>query len=444
MSYNLYGISDIDIAVAQLKYDKQLEYLKSNVILTNTGQFKSFEDISLSANFSKRYYAEVANRTNTIYSLAQDFKLKPVFLTITLNGCFRDALKGDFSRFTSKDRILLPNLLKLKIQRNEAFTIRDLVFVLNYQWDIFSSRQVFRGIKKMYIRTFEPHKKDGVPHIHALLYIPSNIIPKALETFKDVFNATMNITQNPNRLTSEQIKNGEINGFQWTLNNPTGYVMKYIQKTFINLQEKKQLDNLSSWYVIHKVRRFITSRSTIPLWVYRKIFFIEKDLHTLTEMLTDKNSIIEWDFDLKYIRFSNSYTMQELEYKNGYYEYKINGRVINKKELEKSYKTSLKPTFTKKDNKLPKYVPVFQNDSQVGFYNGYRFTEKLKPMISKFTDLELFNYFKDLDIEDVSLNLHHYVHVNNELVKRGFYGFEKMSFDSFNTDFDIEDILHEI
>ncbi len=433
--------------LSQLKYNKQLEYLNSNEILTQSGQFKTFKDVTMSANFSPRYYAEVANRANTIYSLAQDVRFKPVFLTITLNGCFRDALKGDFSRFTPNDRRTLPPLLKLKIDRNEAFSIRDLIFALNYQWDIFSSRNVFRGVKKMYIRAFEPHKKDGVPHIHALLYIPASLIPKALETYKSVFNAPMNITQDINRLTKEQIANGEINGFQWTINNPTGYVMKYIQKTFLNLNKKQELDELSSWYIVHKVRRFLTSRSTIPLWVYRKIFFIENDLHTLTEMLSEPRSIIEWDYELKYIRFSNAYTGQELEYKNGYYEYKIGGRVVKSRYYEKSpCKVSDKPCMKKrKDYNLPKFTPVFnKNNKQIGFYNGYIFAEKLTPQISKLSDLELFNYFKTLDIEnDLSINHHHYVHVNNELVKRGFYGFERLSFESYSSEFNIKDFKND-
>ncbi len=446
MSNNPYGILQSDLEFSQIKYENQLKYLDENLILTNSGQLRTFKDMSMSANFSRRYYAEVTNRTNTIYSLSQDDKLKAVFLTITLNGCFRDALKGDFSRFTAIDRRTLPPLIKRKIDNKEAFSIRDLIFILNYQWDIFSSRQVFRGIKKMYIRTFEPHKKDGVPHIHALLYIPKDIIPKALQTYKDIFNATMNVTQNHKKLTKEQIKNGEINGFQWSLHNPTGYVMKYIQKTFLNLNKENTLDHLSAWYIKHKVRRFITSRSTIPLWVYRKIFFIEKDLYTLTEMLKNENSVIEWDFDMKYIRFSNAITLQSLEYKNGYYEYKINGRLIKSKEYEKTSQVFDKPCLrSQSNNELPKFVPVLDAfDRQIGFTNGYKFTDKLKPQLSKLSDMQLFEYFKTLDIEnDLSLNPHHYIHVNNELVKRGFYGFDTLDFDCFNTEFDIKEFENE-
>lgn len=437
MSNNPFGITPQFLEFAQVKLDNQNKYLEENQILTQNGQIRTFKDFSFSANLSKRYYAEVTNRTNTIYSLAQDYKLKPVFLTITLNGCFRDALKGDYTRFKSSDKRVLPQLIKRKINNKEALTIRDLIFVLNYQWDIFSSRHCFRNIKKMYIRTFEPHKKDGVPHIHALLYVPSSIIPSALQTYKNIFNAQMNITQNPNRLSQEQIKNGEINGFQWSINNPTGYVMKYIQKTFINFKENDKLDELSAWYVIYKVRRFLTSRSTIPLWVYRKIFFIEKDLHCLTQMLHDENSNIEWDIETNYIRFSSSLLNSELIYSNGIYEYKINNRVIKKKELKQSTQVFDKPCVKQKYNLKP-FIPVFQNEQIIGYTRGGKFFQDIKEHVSQKTDMELYNYFINLDLDDKKTNIHHYAHIQNMLCDKGFL-FDKVKLDYYDIDKILED-----
>lgn len=427
MSRNPFGITPQFLKYAQIKLDKQNKYLEENHVLTGNGQFRTFKDFSFSANLSSRYYAEVTNRCNTIYSLAQDHKLKPVFLTITLNGCFRDALKGDFSRFTAKDRKVLPQLIKRKMSNKEAFSIRDLVFILNYQWDIFSSRHCFRKIKKMYIRTFEPHKKDGVPHIHALLYLPASIIPSAFETYKDIFNAPMNITQNPKRLSPEQIQNGEINGFQWTISNPTGYVMKYIQKTFINFQKSDKLDELSAWYVIHKVRRFLTSRSTVPLWVYRKIFFIEKDLHTLTSLMEDENANIEWDSEINYIRYSNPILNTELIYQGGMYEYSVNGRVIKKKELEETSQVFNKPCMRKKPY-IDVPIPVIQDDSILGYQKGKNFYKTIRPNVNKLSHMALYKYFKSLD---ESVNLHHYAYVNNLLHAKGFQGFKKVDIDYY-------------
>lgn len=429
MKNSPYGITKQDIQIAFDKMQNQKDYLSSNVITTNTGQNKSFLDMSFSANLSKRYYAEVTNRSNTIHSLALDSGHKPIFLTITLNGCWRDSLKGDFSRFTAKELKNIPSEVKYKIDNNVVLTIRDLVAVLNKQWITYMHRAPFKNLRKLkqkynYIRAFEPHKKDGVPHIHALLYIPASSMFQALESFKNVFYAPQNIKNN--QLSIEQKQNGEINGFQWTLNNPTGYVMKYIQKTFVNVDKNEDLDELATWYIKHKVRRFLTSRSTIPLWVYRKIFFMEKDLFTLSTLLKDEDSICEWDFESKYIRLSFPQIQKEIEYYNGHYSLKVAGREIIKRKSIESKRVLENPTIRKKPF-LPAFTPVIDTDNnKLGFTNGVIFTKELKKQPYQMSDYELFTHFNDLDLDDININPHYVANCHNELAKRGFYNFEKV------------------
>ncbi|EJI3902140.1 hypothetical protein ND216_001746, partial [Campylobacter jejuni] len=193
------------------------------------------------------------------------------------------------------------------------------------------------GINKYYIRCFEPHKKDGVPHIHALLYIPRYAFDYIFKTYKDIFNAPQNLKQG-NKLTQEQVLNGEINGFQWSLNNPTGYIMKYIYKTFINFNKRQDLDFLSAWYVKYKVRRFLSSKMPVPLWIYKKVNFFKKDLYHLCKLIDNPDYLIEWSFEKDYfIFFSDD---EEIEYNQGYLTYKYKGRLLYeyKKEIQKSIK----------------------------------------------------------------------------------------------------------
>ena len=443
MSY-LYSITPDDLQFYNHFLDNQRNFLMSNYITTKHGQTKSYLDMSFSANFSSRYYAEVSNRVNSIVETSVSKDTIPVFMTITLNGCFRDALNADFSRFTQKDIKSLPYDLKYKYNYHEAFTIRDLVYLLNKLWDSFMSRNVFRKIKSYnlfysYIRVFEPHKKDGVPHIHALLFIPKMYLYNVLDLYKKVFYAPQNLRIN--MLSSEQIKKGEINGFQWSIFNPAGYVLKYIQKTFINFNKSDKLDPLSCWYVKYKVRRFLTSRSLVPSWVYRKIFFLEKNLYNLTQILYDTDSICEWDFEKKYIHFYHSKTEIDILYDNGYYRYACKGRVIYEHKVlsavnsKTSFKIQQKPILKSKKRLKNISVRIIDKNNNRSFMILNHKNKLIKPLLSvkKMSDYKLFNHFQSLDVE--TCNLHHFGLVKNELIERGLLSGEIISLDDFNTDF---------
>ena len=88
-----------------------------------------------------------------------------------------------------------------------------------------------------------------------------------------------------------------------TLNNPTGYIMKYIYKTFINFNERNDLDFLSAWYVKYKVRRFLSSKSPVPLWIYNKVNFFKKDLYHLCNLINNPDYMVEWSFEKDYFIF---------------------------------------------------------------------------------------------------------------------------------------------
>jgi len=446
MSY-LYSVSSDDLKFYNHFLDNQKQFLISNYITTKFGQTKSYLDMSFSANFSSRYYAEVSNRVNSIVETSISMDTIPVFLTITLNGCFRDALKGDFSRFTQKDIASLPYDLKYKLNHNESFNIKDLVYLLNRLWDSFTSRNVFRKIKKSnqfysYIRVFEPHKKDGVPHIHALLFIPKIYIYQILDLYKYVFYAPQNLRKD--KITVQQVKNGEINGFQWSIFNPAGYVLKYIQKTFINFNKNNKLDSLSCWYVKYKVRRFLTSRSLIPIWVYRKIFFLEKNLYNLTQIFYDPDSICEWDFERKYIHFYHSKTQIDILYDNGYYRYACKGKVIyehNDISVVHQSKLSFKvqPKLVLKSDKRLQNTPICFVDikGKKSFMILDHDNNLVKPKVpvSKMKDYELYNYYMNLDPNNLLVDYLHFGVVKNECIKRGLIEGQLLSLNDYNLDF---------
>ncbi len=122
---DLYGISSFDMDFVSTKINYQKDYLYSQNFITSSGSVKSLMDVSMSANLSARYYAQLVNKVNTLQQVMTNQDLTPVFLTLTLDGVYHDLLYGDYSRFTlfhQKNSLkmiqmenLKPNLLTVKL-----------------------------------------------------------------------------------------------------------------------------------------------------------------------------------------------------------------------------------------------------------------------------------------------------------------------------------------
>ena len=420
----MFGITKEDLQICRDKLEKQKAYMLAHSFTNELGQPRTLLDCSFSANLSQKYYAEVSNRTNTLASFSILYNQVPVFLTVTLNGCFRAALKGDYSKFKAIDMKLLPDEIKYKIKKAVALTISDLVGILNHQWRIFFRRFNARvgKVDYSYIRCFEPHKKDGVPHIHALFYIPANCINIMKEIYKKVFYAPQNLKTNA--VTPEQVKNGEFNGFQTSINNPTGYVMKYIQKTFINLKETDELDELAAWYVKHKVRRFLSSRTKVPLWVYRRINFISsyQDFYHLNDILNDSENIVEWNKTEDYIYINLPRSKEELIYLDGRLEHYIAGRLIN--SYDKMKPQQIKTPY-RTDGKCPQSIDITCNilarEAAAFRREMARERGEVKKFPIQMKNWELYNYYENLDKKNC--NIQHLALVENIMLDRGLDNF---------------------
>ena len=243
-------------------------------------------------------------------------------------------------------------------------------------------------------------------HIHALISYPKEIHEKVLQAYKDIFNAPQNLKST--YLSKEQVKNGEINGFQWSINNPAGYVLKYINKSFVNCLENKELNHQQAWYIKYKVRRFTTSRHQIPLWIYRKINFFKKDFYNLCLLKDHSDWFCEWDYSSQYFRLSNIKTTELINYENGVLEYSIQGKIIHRYEKK----------FPKKPQRQKIDFRTYDEKDKKPFGRW----EGRKP-INRMKDYEFLEYFKALAIS----NSPHYALCLNELKKRGLnkiFGFD--------------------
>lgn len=426
-----YGLTPDDLKYCRDKIDSQRSYLSNNHFHTSTGQVKSLLDVSFSANISERYYSQLSNKINTMSDLAKSQNLKPIFLTITLDGFFRGFLTANYRKWDkqtdeAKTEYLrhIPNnetygFLHDKIRQNFKFTVKDCYNVLAYQWYRFSSGYAFKKLKKegkqfIYLKAAEPHK-DGVPHFHVLLWIPENYFEQFQKDFTRYFPAP----QNHKPITNGN--EGDTYGFQTAIHNPVGYIMKYATKSFMDLRTGEELNYLQSWYVKHRIRRITTSHSTIPQWVYQKCYAIEKDWYHLTDLNVREPMLCEWNKEEDYFILIEE-NGRVLEYDQGLLTLRyLNSSSILKQFGERSDRPKTQPRYMEPvpsiwmKPKPKKFIPC-DIDGEVFIYDHGNLI-KPTPQPKTMSDYTLLQYWQNIDLETV--NPHHFAHVRNEMIERG-------------------------
>lgn len=437
----MYGLTKEDLEYIKTKHDYQKKYLENNYFVTANGQVKTLLDVSHSANHSERYYSEMQNKLNTIQDFINtqiEVNYVPIFLTITLDGFFRGFLYGDFSKYyPGVHKKLIPNnerfgFLQDKIIKKEKFTIKDLYNCLNFQWLRFLNSNVFKQFKKdnikiHYIKTAEPHKKDGVPHFHLLVYCPSNKVELLKEYYKRYFPAPQNI---------RKLKKGsnDLKGFQTDLYSPLGYILKYVLKSFRDVKNEAEIDYLQAWYIKNRILRIVTSHSTVPMWVYRKLLPLEKDLYNLNFTFKENLTLCEWSKEDDYISITNEHG-RTLQYNQGQYKlFYHDGKIIKesgeKKEFQKPIFKKIELKYKKKI-KQPKIIIEGQFYKQID--NHLVKLNYTKP-INYRTNLELYQEYKKLNTNIDSVNLKYYAIIKNELINRQFIDEDLISPNLYNTD----------
>lgn len=239
-----YGLTERDLLSVKLKLKKQENFLKFSYVQNKmTRQMIPLKDCIISSNHNpKKYYGEIQNRIDTLSREAENAQLTPIFLTLTLPSEFH-AMKED-----KKTKRLVHN------PKFNGTKPKEAVKVLTKMWSKLRHDRSLKELSKtqrMYYRVNEPHK-DGTPHTHILLFIPSDRIERIEKAFNRLFNPK----------TNKLVKNIE---------SAKNYIMKYINKTLPKSKDEQTLDDeyLNAWYIKNRVNRFCSSRSTAPMYLYR-------------------------------------------------------------------------------------------------------------------------------------------------------------------------------
>jgi len=313
-----YGLTVHELDYTKRKITKQREFLENNKFTTSKGKVKSLLDISYSANHSERYYTQLLNKVHTMNSYNMNLNNVPIFMTVTLDAPFHEMIEGKFTKFYKKYKIVHSQIVDKKtneivtnlvpnderygklidaIEEERRLSVKDLYRILSFQLYGFQRSYIFKKIKKeqheiSYLRVTEP-MKSGVPHFHLLFYTQEKYIKGLYDSFHKYFSAPQNrkpLTYRDNkRICTKPLPCGtmETQGFQWDINSATGYVLKYVLKSFRNVQSQEDIDYLQSWYIMHRIPRIITTKTLIPQWVYHITSILEKDWYYLTYLKTD-------------------------------------------------------------------------------------------------------------------------------------------------------------
>ncbi|WP_041956857.1 rolling circle replication-associated protein [Sulfurospirillum arsenophilum] len=431
-----YGLNSFDVENAQTKINRQKEYLSTSNFVTSNGTCKSLLDVSMSANISSRYYAQLVNKVNTLQQAMTNLDLTPIFMTLTLDGWLHDLFYGDYSRFNDDLLCKLPEndrygYFRTKALLQEAFNAHDLYMVLRWQWDSFFKTRTILNIRKEtkigYLFAVEPHE-SGVPHAHVLLYVPFSSIDKLKKEFEKIFGASQNIGQDKKRLSPEQIAKGELNGFQWTLTNPVGYILKYVTKSFMDIKNQAQIDELQAWYIKNRIVRFTTSHTLVPQWVYNKVYPLENDWLYLSDLKI--NSMCEWSAENDYFIFEDIKSGKTLQYERGLYQMFQDGSLVHEfgemKEIKEPNTMRYRDKFVIREKRKTIKIELFN-------VKGQKIELYPKPIAHR-KNYDLVQYYHKLNPE--LCNLQHFGLVQNECIKRGLIHGQIQSLNDFNTNFE--------
>ena len=381
----LYGLTKEDKKRVDTRILKNKKFLK-DFIFEVADKTVDMLKSDMNANISpQRYYSEVNNRVNSLHLMAKERGLKPCFITFTAPGAFHPT-SPDYDFYTPKETALFLSTLWIKFLRLNVF------------------KRMYRetGEKMIYLKVVEPHK-SGVPHQHAMIFLHEDFIEEIQEVFFKFLEAWDCSPGGMGFIFKWK------NGYVGAIN----YIMKYINKTFKNAKEDKMTDE-AYWFSHHRITRFSTSRSLIPLMHFRKVKYLEEFQDLLkTTKRWERGELISMFNGNTYLKLVFNKDTYDLE------EEIIYNRDPNLDEQFKSlkkYYQKLEPWVKKEPEKVKiGVIDVYIDKKHFKQRDGILYEQGKE--VWKMSDTSLYSYYNGLNLKKCDYN--HYCYCHNQLVARG-------------------------
>lgn len=452
-----YGISPTMKQANLEKLEAQKNWLKNTYLEIDGGKkYINMLDVAYGANIKpETYHAEIWHRVKTLQDYAKEKGFTvPFLISIHPRSCDKP-LK----------QVQLPTG-KIKLVDNKNYNgdldyVKNARLYISEKWQKFLRQRIFSDMKKrmgerlIYMRTYEPHM-DGTPHAHIMCFVPPAYAERFEALAKEYFKETLSDVKSTFNDEKHVI----------------AYVLKYILKSFSNAKNGF-LDDVGHWYTFHQIRRFTTSRTLVPLKIFRLLGQHKEfqDLEYVNRIYKGGMISLEvglnpfklYDIDYPDLRAKDFYIATvEVFREDGIsscfevlYEKNLNIRMYEKDP--QANPCTIPKDFTKNESPMMNYVKF--NPSQ-GIFLRCKESEKDKQEIipvylgndlaflkvngeyvpytvpfAKMKDYTLWNYYMGLDVEK---SPQHYQAVHNELVRRCLLDGEKQPIQT------VDQIIEEI
>lgn len=446
-----YGLNKQQIKNAKNKLSKNKDFMHNNGIHLDNKIVPFSDFVANSYMNADRYIAELQHRAWSIFDYSKERDLKNVFITLTLPSIWHPkktykgrlitnkAFAGRKYITTIKGYKILNCHVKQKFNglsfepvldfsnTIDKYTPRNASIELSNMFDKIRDDRSYKKIlidNRVYLRVTEPHK-DGTPHLHISLFVPADRVDSIVKACNRKFPAPLSKVET-------------------NVQSPISYLMKYILKTLDDLREDSdKITNLTLWYLYHGICRFYTSRTFVALEVYRKL----NGMYTLLDLTSaykNRDVNVYVYSDTKKISFINN------EFGTIYVSKPVNWaeKLEDYTYLEAEYE----PLFKEK---IQKPVDVIIDGEEFIFYQHAekKLMHENKKLVAdgqnpislssilhkhreypyQMSDLRLYDYFQNLDIETVDLR--HYANTKNILIDRGLLLDEKVDLALYQDDF---------
>ena len=439
-----YGLRRSEKDLALSKIDIQREFLETHGIERN-GEFIPYGKYTKNAWYNtEAYVAELQNRASSLVTYAAINNLTCLFLTLTLPSEYHPTK-------TLKNGKVIDNP---KFIDDEYHTPKAGTKKLSRMWKRILDLRPLKDLareNRCYFRVTEPHK-NGTPHLHVALHVPKESVERVLNSIFAIYSfpqieiSSQYIPDSYNNRFYDKDKKRTIYkrsasdkfGLTTLIKNPFKYLMKYILKTLDDLREdKNNFSNLSLWYIHHSITRFHTSRTLIPLWIYRKINYISRFQNMLDATKDYVAGRIRVSATKRAIDLLSLDENREIKEETIWEKWNDFTAV---KQTRKFWKNTKKSWLNAYKIIHPDIIPL-QIDNKKFKYNltTHKLIDlsKKPPIVPAWLSTPVLkeHYQYLLTLADEQLNLVHFGITQNEMIQRGLLKMPLLSLNDYNDDF---------